>query len=203
MPSQQTKVSKKHPISLLEQLHPHQLALYLAMFGSGILFLFIMIAHFATRSPQEVFIVSNYFSYSTSILLFSSYPIARLMMAYIREEGRKMISGLSIASFAGSIFVLLQLIGWSDMIGQGQDMTGRSGGFLYVLSGLHLLHIVSVVIVSSFMTYQYAKRLVDPVKTLLLFNNPYEQIKLKMLMQAWVFLHMVWVIIYVYFVLLN
>ena len=197
------KVNKRQQPQGWDRVHKYQLLLYLSMFSSGTLFLFILVAFYATKGSEDQLTVSGYFGISTSLLLLSSYPIGRLAEAYRKEKHRQLIKNLSIAAFSGALFILMQLVGWQEMTSNGTGISERANAFLMLLSGLHLLHIVTMVLVTTVFMYYYARQLSDPVKRLIFLTNPYEEMRLQLLSQSWVFLHILWVAIYLSFLLLK
>ena len=180
--------------------HHHHLLLVLSMFGSAVLFLFVMIAFFATREPSTPIHVPKYFAYSTVLLLLSSYPVYRLSASFEKEQGRQIIKDLLVAVFAGFLFTLLQVAGWAEMNEAGRGLDNRSASFLVILSGLHLLHVVAITVISTVVMYKVTAKLFSPITKLVYYTNPYQRLILQMLTHAWVFLHVVWVVIYLTFV---
>ena len=201
----QPKTKTKHTLfqKSSREWHHHHLVLLLGMFGSGMLFLFVLVAYFATRPPSEELYVSKYFTYSTALLLFSSYPISRLTVSFDKEKGRQILKSLMVSAFAGSIFILLQLAGWKEMNDTGFSIDHRSSGFLYVLSGLHIVHVLVVVLVNTVLMYRTTAKLIDPISSLVYYTNPYQRLVLQMMTQSWWFLHAIWLFIYLTFVSLN
>jgi cytochrome c oxidase subunit 3 len=170
------------------------------MFGSAVIFIFVTVAYFATRDTSETLSISKFFAYSTVLLLFSSYPISRLSVSFDNERGRQIVKSLAVSIFSGALFTVLQVAGWMELIEAGLNIENRSGSFLVVLSVLHVLHIVAVVLVSTVSMYRVIAKLSNPISTLVYYSNPYQRLVLQMLTQAWVFLHVVWMLIYLTFV---
>lgn len=182
--------------------HPAHLMVYLTMFSSGIIFLFLIIAHVATL--DRTIAVSNYFSLSTAVLLMSTYPLSRLHNSFQLQDFRQIIKSLITALFAGCLFMVLQIAGWIDMQNSLDAATSlRSTEFLYLLSGLHLLHVVILMLITSYFTVYFAKKFSDPIQCLITITNPFEHLKLKLIAHSWYFLHIVWATIFVIFLLLN
>ena len=50
---QKEKIKESKPIYEIVNWHPHQMILYLCLFGTGVIFLFILIAYFATVQLPE------------------------------------------------------------------------------------------------------------------------------------------------------
>lgn len=190
----------------IEKLHPHKMLLYLAIFGSSLIFVFMLIAFTATHSGAvgaegaREFRMPSAFVFSTLVLLFSSYFVSRFLRAYRNENMKKLRNLLGITLLLGFVFTLSQYWGWSQLELSGYSLIGMSSGaYLYVISGLHILHLVLGI---SFMTYQFVKisRVAnDPVKRLIMVTNPYDKIKLEMLSTYWHYTDLLWLGLFLYF----
>lgn len=188
----------------IEKLHPHKMLLYLAIFGSSIIFAFMLIAFTASYTapgPDEPgFVMPKAFVFSTLILLFSSYFVTQFLKLYQNEEMKKFRNYLGITIMLGLVFTLSQYWGWHQLDTTGNGLTGMSSGaYLYVISGLHILHLVGGIF---FMTYQFIRisRVAnDPVKSLIMVTNPYQKMKIQMLVTYWHFLDILWVGLFLYF----
>ena len=188
----------------IEKLHPHKMLLYLAIFGSSIIFAFMLIAFTASYTapgPDEPgFVMPKAFVFSTLILLFSSYFVTQFLKLYQNEEMKKFRNFLGITIMLGLVFTLSQYWGWHQLDTTGNGLTGmNSGAYLYIISGLHILHLVGGIF---FMTYQFIRisRVAnDPVKSLIMVTNPYQKMKIQMLVTYWHFLDILWVGLFLYF----
>jgi len=168
-----------------------------------VIFLFLIIAHLTTL--DEPLSLSNYFSLSTAVLLISSYPLSRLHDSFHLQDFRQIIKSLIIALFAGCIFMVLQLAGWIEMSNmlRTQTQSLRSTEFLYLLSGLHLFHVVVLLMITSYLMVYFGKKFSDPIPCLITMTNPFEHLKLKLIAHSWYFLHIVWATIFVVFLITN
>lgn len=206
-PSHNRKISDTHlttTFERIEKLHPHKMLLYLAMFGTSLIFVFMLIAFTATHNGAvegaPEFRMPKAFIFSTMVLLFSSYYVSRFLRAYRNEEMKKLRNLIGITVMLGFVFTLSQYWGWHELDVSGYSLTGlSSGAYLYVISGLHILHLVGGIF---FMTYQFIRisRVAnDPVKSLIMVTNPYHKIKLEMLTTYWHFMDLLWVGLFTYF----
>lgn len=206
-PSHNRKITDTHlttTFEKIEKLHPHKMLLYLAMFGTSLIFVFMLIAFTATHNGTvegaPEFSMPKAFIFSTMVLLFSSYYVSRFLRAYQNEEMKKLRNLIGITVMLGFVFTLSQYWGWHELDVSGYSLTGlSSGAYLYVISGLHILHLVGGIF---FMTYQFIKisRVAnDPVKSLIMVTNPYHKIKLEMLTTYWHFMDLLWVGLFTYF----
>jgi cytochrome c oxidase subunit 3 len=206
-PSHNRKVSESNPSTTfekIEKLHPHKMLLYLAMFGSSLIFVFMLIAFTSTYNAPSgetsSFVMPKAFIFSTLVLLVSSYFVSRFERAYENEELKKLSGLMGVTILLGFIFTLSQYWGWHQLEQSGYSLQGlSSGAYLYVISGLHILHLVGGIF---FMTYQFIKvsRVSrDAVRSLIMITNPYQKTKLEMLSAYWHFMDLLWVSMFLYF----
>jgi cytochrome c oxidase subunit 3 len=135
-------------------------------------------------------------------LLISSYPASRLRFLFETERYGRLIRALTSTLFFGILFGILQLCGWSDMQANlDPQVVRRQSEFMYVLSGLHLVHLLAVVGVTVYYTVYYSKKLSNPIHRLVVGTNPFEGLRLSMLSQVWLFLHIVWAVIFTAFLM--
>jgi cytochrome c oxidase subunit 3 len=73
-----------------------------------------------------------------------------------------------ITSLLGATFLVLQFYGWKDLVANQVFLVGNpSGSFLYVITGLHGLHIISaivfllIVLIAAFRFKVHAKNLLQ------------------------------------------
>jgi cytochrome c oxidase subunit III len=191
----------------IERLHPHKMLLYLAIFGSMLIFLFMLIAFTATYNHpimQEggapALTIPKAFIFSTLVLMLSSYYVSRFQRAFEQENMKKLRNMLGITVMLGFVFTISQYWGWHQLEQAGHGLSGiSSGAYLYIISGLHILHLVGAMF---FMTHQFihiSGIATDPVKTLITVTNPYQKLKLEMLTTYWHFMDGLWVALFLYF----
>ena len=187
----------------MEQLHPHQLMLYVSMIGSAIIFLFMIVAFAVSRPEAADFIKMQFpksFVISTIVLLLSSFSVSKVLPAYEQDNLDEMKKWLGITFLLGLIFSASQITGWKELQENSIYFSGaKSGAYLYVISGLHVLHMAGVMIFLLFTLLSCHKISKDVVKRLVYSTTPYEKIKLRMLEDFWHFVDVLWVVLFLYF----
>lgn len=193
---------KETTFQQIEKLHPHKLLLYLSLLGSSLIFMF-MVTAFTTSRPDlglDGFQFPKAFMVSTVLLLLSSYTISHLVQFYEKDNVKEMRNYLGWTLLLGLAFALSQYFGWRQLNDSGIYLAGRaSGAYLYVISGLHVVHVLGGL---AFLGYLFAEMTVvakDPIKSLIMVTNPYQKIKLEMLTVYWHFMDAVWLILFFYF----
>lgn len=197
------KAERVNAIERLEKLHPHKTLLYLAIFGSTLVFLFMIVSYTISHRGPETFINFEFpkaFIVSLVLLLFSSYTITKVLPAFLREDLKVVRNSLGITLLLGVAFTISQYVGWAELYRSGIYLSGKaSGAYLYVISGLHVLHLAAGLVFLTVVYTQLSAVSRDPVKTLIMVTNPYQKIKLEMLAAYWHFVDALWLILFFYF----
>jgi len=189
----------------IENMHPYQTLMYLGMFGSGLIFTFMALAFVLTGiETNEVpgFSMPKAFIGSTFILLFSGYSVSKLRLHFKEEDLSKLKNKLLVTFISGLIFISLQLLGWKELTAMGIDFTGLpKGSFLYVLSGIHVFHLIVAMIFALIMLIQYSKKEKDEIQHLIFITNPFEKMRIQLFTTYWHFMDMIWIVLFFTFVL--
>ncbi|WP_026948072.1 cytochrome c oxidase subunit 3 [Algoriphagus marincola] len=187
----------------IEDMHPYETLLYLGMFGSGLIFLFLTVAFLFSGLDQlggmnKKIPVS--FLISTFLLVSSGYTATRIRIYFQEENAEKVIRALGITLLLGLLFTGLQITGWKELQSMGIDFQGiPSGSFLYVLSGIHVFHLLGAMIFALILWAQLRNRKNDEVKRLILFTNPFEKMRLRLFTVYWQFMDGIWLILFLLF----
>ncbi|QCK13659.1 hypothetical protein [Mangrovivirga cuniculi] len=95
-----------------------------------------------------------------------------------------------------ALFGVSQLFAWMNLFNNEVYFDGQAvETLLYLLSGLHLIHIVAGLIFMIALFINSLTRLSDPVEKLIYFTNPFEKMKLSLLHAFWVFMDVSWFVI--------
>ena len=196
------KEAQQTVISRLEQLHPHKTLLYLSIFGSSLLFAFLITAY-AMKTDANTFINFRFpkaFIVSLVLLLFSSFSISKALVAFREDDMKGLKHSLGITLVLGLAFTISQYVGWYELNQSNIYLSGDvSGSYLYVISGLHVLHLAAGLVCLTMMYTQVSAISRDPVRQLIMVTNPYQRIKLEMLTTYWHFIDALWVVLFFYF----
>lgn len=184
-------------------MHPYKTFLLVAILGIAILFLFLLVAFQLTKPPTvgvSTFKFPKAFVLSTVVLLLSSFVLGNLLTLYKRDQIQTIRNKLLIAFVLGMLFCVLQFTGWRELSQNGVRFQGLvSGSYLYLISGLHLAHLVGgmlILYIELIMVWQKSK---DAVKCLIYFTDPYQKLKLELLRIYWHFMDALWLVLFFYF----
>lgn len=189
----------------LENLHPYETMLYLGMLGSGLIFLFLSVAFLISGLNQLEGLnhrVPIAFLASTLLIILSGYSAGKMRIYYLEENTEKLQMALRNTLILGMAFTFSQLIGWIELSNMGINFTGiPSGSFLYVLSGIHIFHLLGAMIFAVIMWVQLRNKQRDQIKNLVLLTNPYEKMRIRLFTRYWHFMDGIWLILFFLFVL--
>lgn len=181
--------------------------LYLALLGIAMLFVTLVAMYVASKAqsgvPTGLHPFPRYFSLSTIVLLVSSYTLAQAPRLYRADDLDGLVRCLGATLLLGCVFSGLQVQGWRELVRQGVLFTGeRSGTFVYVISGLHVAHILAglIFLLVNMLRTLHASR--DAVRTLVFIRNPYHLRQLRALLTYWHFIDVLWVALFGVFLFL-
>ena len=182
----------------IEHMHPIHMLLYLSMIGIGVLFFVLVVAFIRTGGfEREHYMLPRFFSVSTILLLFSSYTLSKVPRIYKKDKLNKMTRYLAITFGLSIAFVGTQLLGWRELSMSGAHFTGKaSGTYLYLISALHLLHLLVGMIFLAFLLFKTAHMASDGVRSLIFIRDPYRRLQLSMLCSYWHFMGLLWLVLY-------
>ena len=140
------------------------------------------------------FDLPNLFSYSTIVLLASSASMHFAYLAAKKDQFNALRISISITFVLGLLFLVMQFYGWIQLVEMNVYFVGNpSGSFVYVLSGLHGLHLVSGLIVLIFAL----------VAAFRLKINAKQLTQIKICATYWHFLDALWLYLFVFLLINN
>lgn len=184
------------------KLHPLQMMLYFLIASLSMLFLGLTIAYFFSKDTWtwSQFRFPKIFLLSTVAIVGSSLMIQRSLEFYQKDEVEKLKDNLWKSLLLTGLFVLLQIGGWFDLYSRGIYLAGKpDGSYLYVISGLHALHVIVGLAILWMFYKKTIKKLDNPVESLLFFTDPKKECQLKMIVTYWHFVDILWVYLLLFF----
>lgn len=140
-----------------------------------------------------IYDIPSMFLYSTIVIVVSSIVlIAAHSFAKNNNLGATKIS-LAITLLLGIVFIFMQFEGYGQLVEAGIYMTGAehnaSGSFLYIISGVHLVHLLGGIIALIVVVFNAYKEQ----------YNSKNLLGLQVCSTYWHFLGAVWVYLYIFF----
>jgi len=189
----------------LESLHPYETMLYLGMLGSGFIFLYLTAAFLLTdqNQPESASLqMPVAFLISTVVLILSGFTASKMKFHCQEENISRLENSLRNTFLLGVIFAVLQFAGWRELTAMGIKFTGLpSGSYLYVLSGIHIFHLVGAMVFAVILLAKLRKTQEDGVQKLIWVTNPFEKMRIRLFTLYWHFMDLVWIVLFLVFVL--
>jgi cytochrome c oxidase subunit 3 len=170
----------------------------LAMVSSSILFIFLLGMLLVRKATVGVapLPLPSFFYLSTGVLLFSSGTLAYAQQLFEREQYKAHTNWGLVTISLGLVFVVLQLGGWGQLYAAGHLLQSHdSSAYIYLLSGLHILHIVLALIMLSWaMTDSLQSK--TYVDGFLQGLNPAKRTRMRLAQWLWHFADGLWVALF-------
>ena len=132
-----------------KKIHPHKFTMWVAI-GSIVMMFAGLTSAYIVKSNQTSWIavdMPTYFWYSTVAILISSITIQAALRSFKQRRMGKYRALIAVTLLLGVAFVGLQWMGFNEL--WKQQITFKGGGagqFLYVIFGLHAIHVIGGVI---------------------------------------------------------
>jgi cytochrome c oxidase subunit 3 len=179
---------------------PFAFMLYLAMVGSALLFLFLILV-FITKESRNQDIplkIPGVFWVSTWVILTSSATLYWANKAFRQERFRSYRLNIFLTLLAGIAFIILQGLGWRKMMLLGITMSNNTGGmFIYILSGLHIFHTIGGLIALASANKDAFQRM-NYVDSYVYSVNPPNQLKIRLITLYWHFIDILWIAVFLF-----
>ena len=182
--------------------HPFNIMLSILLLGLTFLFLGLTISYIYIRVTMNVPPVNApwLFIINTLILLGSSYTMIRAKKCYLSDQTEAYKQNLLFTIGLSLLFTLMQGLAWYLLFQNNvAPSSSTTAGFLYVISIVHLAHVVAGLPFLIVFYYKARKRMVDPVTVLVYFSDPERRLRLKLLTRYWHFLDILWIYLILFF----
>ena len=175
-------------------MHPKKFALWLFMISIVMIFASLTSAYLVKRGDGSwrVFDLPQMFWYTSGVILVSSITMQWAVMAARKDKLGTVIKLLWFTLIMGVVFLVGQFLAWGEMIDNNIYFTGGnpSESFIYVLSGVHWVHLISGLIFISIILFNTYK-----------FNiHSKAMVRLEMCNTYWHFLGGLWIYLFVFLI---
>jgi cytochrome c oxidase subunit 3 len=179
-----------------KKIHPHKFTMWVAI-GSIVMMFAGLTSAFIVKSNQadwKQVEMPKIFWFSTAAILLSSLTIQLAVRSFKQREMRqyRLLLGSTLA--LGILFILFQWMGFNELWSQNVRFTGAGAAqFLYVIFGLHALHVAGGVITL----------IIILVKALAGRKKLYSSVPVEVAATYWHFVDILWIYLMVFFLLIG
>jgi cytochrome c oxidase subunit 3 len=180
------------------KIHPHKFTLWIAiasilMMFAGLTSAFIVKSNLVGWRDIQV---PKIFWVSTAVIAISSLTIQMSLRSFRQREMNKYRLLMGLTFVLGIAFIVLQGLGFKELWEQ-QHITfkGASGAgqFLYVIFGLHALHVIGGVVTLMIL---FAKAFLGRTKV-------YSSVPVEVAATYWHFVDILWIYLLVFFIVIG
>jgi cytochrome c oxidase subunit 3 len=175
-----------------KKIHPHKFTLWVAIGSIIMMFAGLTSAYIVKRDQPgwTNFQMPHTFWYSTLVILTSSLTMQLALRDFKDRKMRPYRNWITISAVLGLAFIGLQFLGFSQIWRSGTTLRGSGAGqFLYVIAGLHALHVLGGVIVLLVMFFKAFSRK---------FRS-YNAVPLEVACTYWHFVDFLWIYLFIFF----
>jgi cytochrome c oxidase subunit III len=179
-----------------QKLHPHKFTLWVAIGSILMMFAGLTSAYIVKRNQAnwQTFDLPIAFWFSTAAVVASSGTMWMALKSF-KERTMSRYRMLMVATMIlGALFVGLQIVGFQQLWQKGITLQGNvSYSFLYVIVGLHALHVIGGVIaliVMSLLAFSSKKR-------------NYCTVPVELMSTYWHFVDILWLYLLVFLLLIK
>jgi cytochrome c oxidase subunit 3 len=178
-----------------KKIHPHKFTLWIGIGSIIMMFAGLTSAYIVKGSLPGFSAVQmpQIFYYSTAVMLISSVTMQWALKSF-KERGMQQYRRLiTVTVILGIGFIAMQIIGFSQLWNNGTKLQGSTGAgqFLYVIFGLHAVHVLGGVIAL----------LVIFIKAFSARIRNYNAVPVEVMSTYWHFVDLLWVYLFVFFLL--
>ena len=178
------------------KIHPHKFTLWVAIGSILMMFAGLTSAYIVKRNQANwtSFEIPLMFWISTAVIVLSSLTIVAANKAFKERAIGRYRSLMFITMILGVLFIALQAIGFKQLWDTGLTLQKNVAySFLYVIVGLHALHVIGGVIALVVMS----------IKAFSNKTRIYSQVPLEVMSTYWHFVDVLWIYLLIFLVLIR
>jgi cytochrome c oxidase subunit 3 len=161
------------------------------MMFAGLTSAFIVKSNQSTWVPVEV---PHIFWYSTAVIVISSITMQMALRSFKQREMQQYRMLIGVTLLLGLAFIVMQWLGFQQLWEQNITFKGGGAGqFLYVIFGLHALHVAGGVIA---LTVMFIKAFAGRTKL-------YSAVPVEVAATYWHFVDLLWLYLLVFFLVIG
>ncbi len=185
-------------------IHPHYIIITLVIAGITSLFLGFTGSYLYNRIQQGVIPIQvpSLFYFNTILIVGSSLALIMAKRSHLADNTAQYKLSLWITLTLTFLFLIMQILAWNQLIEQNIGLTHSTlASYMYLISGLHFLHLVAGIPFLGFFIYEARKRMQDPITVLMYFADHDKKRSLDILNIYWHFLDGLWVYLVLFFLI--
>ena len=186
----------KNVVDQNKKIHPHKFILWVAIGSIIMMFAGLTSAYIVKREQPgwTTYTTPLAFYYSTAVILISSLTIFLAGKSFTERRMIRYRKMLAATLILGLVFILLQWLGFRHLWATGTTLHGSGAGqFLYIIAGLHALHVFGGVI-ALFVLWLRARN--TRIRS-------YNMVPVDVVSTYWHFVDLLWIYLFIFFLMVQ
>lgn len=179
-----------------KKIHPHKFTLWVGLGSIVMMFAGLTSAYIVKRSQANwvTFELPSVFWYSTAVMVASSLTVILAMRNFRERMMQRYRSMMLASSLLGVLFIVLQIVGFSQLWNAGITLQASvSFSFLYVIVGLHAVHVIGGVLTLWVMLLRsYSSKV-----------RNYSVVPVELMNTYWHFVDLLWIYLLVFLIMIR
>jgi cytochrome c oxidase subunit 3 len=179
-----------------KKIHPHKFTLWVAI-GSILMMFAGLTSAFIVKSNQvgwQTITMPKVFWVSTAVIIVSSITLQMALRSFKQREMNQYRSMIGLTLLLGVGFLVLQWIGFQQLWDQKITFKGSGAGqFLYVIFGLHAVHIIGGLLA---LVVMFIKAFIGRTKL-------YSSVPVEVMATYWHFVDLLWLYLLIFFIVIG
>ncbi len=178
-----------------QKIHPHKFLMWLAMGGIIMMFAGLTSAYIVKKNQSSwlQFDLPVLFWFSTAVILISSVSMFLSSRAIKAEKINTYKLMITVTAALGVLFLLLQYLGFKELQAKNIALVGprsnSAASFLFVITLLHMIHVLAgVIALSVFVVKANAKKVKE-----------FGTIPMEVLSTYWHFVGVLWIYLFLFY----
>lgn len=178
-----------------KRIHPHKFTLWVGI-GSIIMMFAALTSAYIVKKNQSSWLefdLPRIFWYSTVVILFSSMTLHLATKAFMAREMGRYRTLVTITAVLGLLFIVMQTLGFQDLESRNIALTGiksnSAASFLFVITGLHMVHVLGGVIAL----------LIIFIRAYSVKMKNYSSLPLELVGTYWHFVDILWIYLFIFY----
>jgi cytochrome c oxidase subunit 3 len=179
-----------------KKIHPHKFTLWVGL-GSIIMMFAAFTSAYIVKRQQPgwtTFDIPRTFWYSTAVILISSVTMQLAVKSFKEREMMRYRQFITLTAFLGVVFIALQFISFDQIWKTGVTFRGAGAGqFLYIIAGLHAVHVLGGVIALLILFLQAFNKKI----------RSYNSVPIEVAGTYWHFVDALWIYLFIFFLWIH
>jgi cytochrome c oxidase subunit 3 len=178
------------------KIHPHKFTLWIGL-GSIIMMFAAFTSAYIVKRDQPgwtTFDIPRTFWYSTAVILISSITVQLAVKSFKEREMQRYRRFITATALLGILFIVLQLVSFNHIWKTGITFRGSGAGqFLYVIAGLHAVHVLGGVIALLVLFFKAFNQKI----------RSYNSVPVEVASTYWHFVDLLWIYLFIFFLWIH